>query len=340
MKKLKDFFSKSSKIKIITTLYIIYIIIFAILIYFNPKLFNINITINDVSEGPITTIQIISGAIFTSLIYIFISITYNFFITAIYFGVLVSSIRHRKQKLEKVDYKNDVIYRDIIKEYSPGVLGFIDTFALSENHIIATVLELELKNKIKIEDVIKVIDEDESNLSNNEKYIFNGIKNNSYVNLNLGVFESKALDDSNKLNLIDIRKPISKTKKILTKLSPVLFYVLFLFLVNNRIIQVKNTFLIILLIILGIFMMFFPLISLVYYFFKTTLIKIDPYIRSEKGSEINSKLEGLKKYIKEFSILPEREQKEIKLWREYLIYSVMFDMNKKVVDEIKSKLNV
>ena len=51
---------------------------------------------------------------------------------------------------------------------------------------------------------------------------------------------------------------------------------------------------------------------------------------------IEEKIEGLKNYIKDFSILDEREQQELMIWDEYLIYSVLFNQNQKIVDDLSS----
>ena len=64
------------------------------------------------------------------------------------------------------------------------------------------------------------------------------------------------------------------------------------------------------------------------------------YKRTQKGKEINKKLEGLKHYLKDYSLLSEREAKEIELWEDYLIYSVMFGQNKKVIEEYEKYIEI
>ena len=53
----------------------------------------------------------------------------------------------------------------------------------------------------------------------------------------------------------------------------------------------------------------------------------------EKGKEINAKLDGLKAFMEEFSNIDSKESKHLVLWEDYLIYSVMFDINKKIQEE-------
>ena len=65
----------------------------------------------------------------------------------------------------------------------------------------------------------------------------------------------------------------------------------------------------------------------------------NPYIRNKKSKDINEKLEGLKNYIKDYSLLDEKTSDDITVWEDYLIYSVMFGQNKEVVKEIMEKIN-
>lgn len=64
------------------------------------------------------------------------------------------------------------------------------------------------------------------------------------------------------------------------------------------------------------------------------------YKRTNKGIKLNQKIEGLKKYLKDYSFLSERESKELELWDEYLIYSVMFGQNKKIIEEYEKYFEI
>ena len=92
------------------------------------------------------------------------------------------------------------------------------------------------------------------------------------------------------------------------------------------------------------FILFF--IMIIYPFVVFTYIKsyramdiVNPYVRSKSGEEINLKLEGLKNYIKDFSVLKERDKKEIPLWEDYLIYSVLFGINTKITKNLLEIIN-
>ena len=50
------------------------------------------------------------------------------------------------------------------------------------------------------------------------------------------------------------------------------------------------------------------------------------------------KLEGLKKYLEDFSSLENKSEEELILWEDYLIYSVIFNQNEKIIKEYREKI--
>ena len=59
------------------------------------------------------------------------------------------------------------------------------------------------------------------------------------------------------------------------------------------------------------------------------------YARSEKGEELNEKIEGLKNFTKDYTLLDERTLEEITLWEDYLVYSVLWGQNEKEIKKYK-----
>ena len=57
------------------------------------------------------------------------------------------------------------------------------------------------------------------------------------------------------------------------------------------------------------------------------------YNLSDKGKDLYLKLQGLKRYIKDFSNLKDKDKEHLQLWDDYLIYSVMFGLNKQIPDK-------
>ena len=51
--------------------------------------------------------------------------------------------------------------------------------------------------------------------------------------------------------------------------------------------------------------------------------------------EVAEQMAGLKKFLKEFTLIKEREAIEVNLWNEYLMYAQIFGIAKKVAKEFK-----
>ena len=65
----------------------------------------------------------------------------------------------------------------------------------------------------------------------------------------------------------------------------------------------------------------------------------EPYVRTKIGEQTNEKLEGLKKYLEDFSSLENKSEEELIIWEDYLIYSVIFNQNEKIIKEYEEKLD-
>lgn len=67
-----------------------------------------------------------------------------------------------------------------------------------------------------------------------------------------------------------------------------------------------------------------------------TTNKTTKIARTEEGNRITEYLFGLKNFIKDFTLISEREKKELVLWDYFLVYAVVLEENKKVIQEIFS----
>ena len=94
----------------------------------------------------------------------------------------------------------------------------------------------------------------------------------------------------------------------------------------------------ILLMILFAFLVFMPYSTIVYISHYKMLNTLDPYIRNDEGKMINLKLEGLRKYLVDFSKIEEKTKEQLILWEEYLVYSVILGINTKVIEEVYNKI--
>ena len=110
---------------------------------------------------------------------------------------------------------------------------------------------------------------------------------------------------------------------------------------NFFIITSNNATMILGLILLTIFfalLVFMPYSTIVYINHYKMLNTLDPYIRNDEGKIINLKLEGLRKYLVDFSKIEEKTKEQLVLWEEYLVYSVILGINTKVIEEVYNKI--
>lgn len=61
--------------------------------------------------------------------------------------------------------------------------------------------------------------------------------------------------------------------------------------------------------------------------------KMKSYSRSELAQSLNKDIDGLKNFFKDFSNLDDKTKKDLVLWEEHLMYSVLFDHNVSVKKE-------
>ena len=276
--------------------------------------------------------------------FIVVSLLKSFYLTILYIGVRIAYKRYSKEKLDKIDFQNNSYYRDIIFKYSPAVLSYIDDFKLEEKDIVATLMSLELKQKLSMKDQIKIINDSEENLDENEKYIFKKLKNNTLKNINMLEFEEKVIKDCLDYNLLEENKNINKKiiKKVIFRVCIYILIVVGFFNFPTFYNNIPNKNIAILLLpvifILFLIMIILPFSTIVYIKSYYRMNKQNPYIRNKKARNINKKLEGLRKYVKDFSQLSESQYNEIILWEDYLIYSVILGQNSKIVKEIMKKI--
>jgi len=295
-----------------------------------------------------TLINIISGIICTHVIMMIVATFILFPLSIGYIAVKIARRSHRKDKLGKVDYKNTNYYRDLIPKYSIATLSYIHNFSLDEKDIVATLLSLEMKKKIKIGDEIIIIDASNDNLTNNEKFIFNELKQNNLKFVDRFAFEMEVVKDGVESGVLELAST-TKKKKLKFFIKNIIIYLIIIGLYNglqevvpllNELPKnmISNTLFIIIAGPIGILVMFYPVVivvSLIMYIF---LKAINPYNRTKEGKQLNKMLIGLNKYIQEFSVMDERNKDDIALWGDYLIYSVIFGINTKIVDEVMAKI--
>lgn len=256
------------------------------------------------------------------------------------FFIKLGAKKSYKANLSKIDFSKDKdYYRDIIKYYSPAELSYIDNLKpLEEKDVCATLLSLKLKEKIKIDKKIEIIDDSFTSLNYTECYVLSRIKNGKVKNINLKAFTIEAEREAKEHNLAkkNFQNKIPKDIIIII-LTYIAMYILYK--INNTLLEGTNNN-----IFLEIVYLINLLLSLVinygkYFIIGYIVVRILSYSRTTKGEEINVKLEGLKNYIKDFGNFENKEIKQLPLWEEYLIYSVMFNINKSAINKLKKLID-
>ena len=325
------------------------IIIMTFIELYNGGLKTINISdFQSINFQEITALQyitIVLAIFFVILVSVIFSMFRAFYLTIIYFGVKIANKKYNKERIEKVDLKNDSYYRDILPKYSPAVLSYVDDFKINKEDIVATLLMLEIKGKIKIkDDSIVLLDDTIEDLEENEIYILNKVKENMIKDINILEYASIVRNDALKKGLLQEKQGIKKNikRRIIVNILVYLFVLIGFSMIPNFLVIASDSATMILgfilLMILFAFLVFMPYSTIVYISHYKMLNTLDPYIRNDEGKMINLKLEGLRKYLVDFSQVEEKTKEQLILWEEYLVYSVILGINTKVIEEVYNKI--
>lgn len=261
-------------------------------------------------------------------------------ISIIYFTIRHTANKARKENMSKIDFSIEKeYYREILKGHSPAELSYIDDFKIRiPREIVATLLNLKLKKRIEInKDKIEVVDSNLDGLRKTERFLLENIKEGKLKILDSRYIESYAQDEAIKDKLIEKNtdekvKTRIKRKNLKGILQGIIIFIIIVILCVIIKIDGITTMLILAFAFFG-YSMIYIFTSLSY-----SLMVMDSYSRTEEGEKLNKKIEGLKQYIKDYSLLNKREQEDLILWEEYLIYSVIFDINSTTIVEEISKL--
>lgn len=317
-------YSKHKMFKTFLILYIIFSFVYILIEMLIPILsnnFNMNY-INDIAEN------------------LFDFIVGNIILVVFYFSYKIANKKFKNDKLSIKDFeKNKTYYRDLLNNYSPSELSYIDNFKFEKNIcMVASLLSLKLKKIIDFKDNNIIILKDEKNISNNEKYILSNIYEGKLCSVNEETFLLKTQQDCVDKGLLN-KAGNSYKKKVL---KYVLIYVIFIFIVcfsfymyyNKQIFTVQLLSRLILFILFIIYSVIaFSIFISSYY----NLNRNNDLVRTTNGEVINEKLEGLKNFLKDFSNVSDKNEDYLILLEDYLIYSVIFEQNTLIVKNIFEK---
>ena len=312
----------SRREKIINTIFIVYMLIRFIMRLFSQS--------GNFTNNLIVNILVVAVALIVTIIE-------NFYIILIFIVIKIMRKREYKNQLSKIDYKNEgEYYRDILKGYSPFLLSYIDNFIFEgKRDIIATILNLQLKQVIKIENNTIIKLKEDNNLEESEQYILDNVSNGKIKIADTRELEQKIVKDAQNKELIEIKESAKgkNDKPLKNKLIIAFIISIFIFMILSAIATSINSDLLTTIVLIFGLIFCNPICYIILFIIKYYLNKAK-IKRTNKGEEINTKLEGLKNYIQEYSNLKEKNANDILLWEEYLIYSVIFNINDNVIKEM------
>ena len=232
-----------------------------------------------------------------------------------------------KINIYKIENKNKTLdyeyYREILDETSSGVLSFVYNKRINYKDIlISTLLKLEKEKIIKLDynnSHIEILLNESNKLSEYEKYILNLLKFESKNEaIQFSTLKQIISNENFKINIRELIKKSSKEKgyyKTNNFTSNIIVYIILInFFVTFFILFTEP--------IVGALCLFNTIILFLLCYIANKKI----YIKTKQGKLLSDKLNGLKKFLTEYSIINERQIEEISVWDYYIIYAIIFDL--------------
>ena len=305
------------------------------------KIMNLSLKVRDIF---VIVLSLGAAILFTTILFIPV------------FIILSVRKKYHKYRLSNDEFiANKDYYRDLLKGYTPLELSYNNNYEIDQYALIATVLNLENKKIITYKDNKFYVKKDTSNLSQIEKCITDKISENGVDNIVISRFGLyyDIVKVCKEKKLIELGN-ISKKKLTRDIIISIIVYIIVYFLwsksemfLNNDLLSgnvfiasINSALLPVVSFALFAFVHLYPLYFIIKYLILNNLTNRKNYKKTDLGKEINYKLEGLKNFIEDFSILNEREKEEVIIWDDYLVYSVMFNDNNKIFEEYKNKVQL
>lgn len=235
-----------------------------------------------------------------------------------------------KERKLSTDIKNYIYYRDILDGYLPGTIQYCYKKNINmEDVIVATLLDLKRKSKIKIENGEVITNKlvHDMDITDYEKTILLCLCNGGRISKK--ELKNKIKEETKKAGLIIGRGPDKGG----------MAHVLELFSGWQLIFNLVNFPLFTLSSFGGLVYLSYFLIFLCIPLCKSLETKVGFTRRTKKGIEISAKMMGLKKYINEFSKIQDNNLDNIELFDDYVIYAIILNLPGKLDKEVKALYN-
>ena len=315
------------------------------------------------------SLLLVSALVFIlySLVFIMMTLPVTIFLLARKSVDIEKELKNKKYtSRQKVIY-----YRDKLQGISPTTISLMHNLEIEEDKdLTATILKLQLNGNIVINgNEIVVVSDDVSNLLPSEEILLEELKTGkmrrSYIEdwKNQAVVEAKAQGylKEKKTSKVVVRKKI--VVAILFVIS-LLYFIACADPVMNSIDEVlkmdipeemsifdipahdeSGLFIDVLSQIVKLFVSMIGIFGCpILYFVFHVMYKFqkDELKRTYKGEALTDEVLGMKRFLKDFSMLDEADKESLGLWDEFLIYAIVLGENDKVIDDILNveKINI
>lgn len=231
----------------------------------------------------------------------------------ILFIYLITNTIKKKNEVHSKDY-----YRDIENNYTPAIASLLLDYKIEGNEaVLATILDLHVKKYLSISEKdkkleIEVINEDTENLYLHEKYIIECLKKKELIEVMK--FQDKVEEDCVNNKLVN-KKRLNSCWFNVIKFE----FIIGIILVGLADIFSKSWCKTALIIDIAIIIITFAILS-----------AIKRHIRTSKGEELALKFKGLKNFLKDYTLLSERDINYINISDRYLPFALALGVANKL----------
>lgn len=303
-----------------------------------------------------------------TLIFGVIVVTLVFGNISFLFGQIIAKI-NMKRINRKIEKQNKYLYyRELPNHFGIGVNTLlIDSKIENEKDIVAVILDLCAKKYLKLFKLgnkyfIQVLNYQNNQLLENEKYIMQYISQNKVKDINYNEWYRLCLEDGKKLDLYTDSQEKKNNFNFLEKFGTAgniiknIIVLLISILMTIAALEVDNPYSIISAIFSGIvcFIMLSFMAQLVYSVLYYIAYSIQEIInaginsyndemsnnlkRTDKGLEEYYKLKSFANFLDDFGAFAKKEPEEIVLWDYYLSYAQVFGLTEKIMKTGYNKL--
>ena len=292
--------------------------------------------IKSIEEGTIVENVIIFLIGWFALLAIFLY--YSLPITIIYFVERNVSIRIKRDNTKYTTEENILYYRELLDNISPAVISIVDNYKIEpKKDALAGILKLVLSGHVKMDNnTLEVIDKETESLSISQKELYNMIRDGKLDDIETEAWKTECYREATNEGYVYLIQDLNQKhagehfiKGIIKFMVIFISSIALIMILNALDVIILTMFLILFLIVFSGFYIPYLIGYTVYY-----LLRKSDFRYTEKGEKTKNRIEGLKRFINDYSSLDEKDKKEVVLWDDYLIYAVLFEQNKSIIKDM------